>query len=132
MNSSKRAVWVNSKPSVGHAVDRHRQAEIEMRLLDAHLREVLDSCSDMRAAPKQSDFKALQPKQNLEIVFDFDPHCYSLVPGEKLRMYVSYMSLDSWPDPEPGASVLEKPVGAGWQKIVVPAGWKDTATPPDP
>jgi hypothetical protein len=60
------------------------------------------------------------------MTYELDPDCYSLAPGETLLMQASYFPLQSWPTAPLGSKVPTGSISAReWQKIGVPAGWKD-------
>ena len=131
--TSDRTFWIDSKPSVGEgsAGPGPRSYEVEIAISDEHHRTVHWLCSEPLSKGKEiSDFRSLRPGEKIEFKYRFYPYCYSLVPGEALTMGMSYMSRDNWPGAEEGTYLPNKPVWSGWQKIVVPPGWKDT-TPPN-
>jgi hypothetical protein len=128
--TADRSFWINSRPSIGDfdLCPRlgSRAYEAEVKATDVHHRLLRGGCSDMRAGSKPTDFKVLRAGERLEFVHRFDPHCYSLVPGETLWMDATYMSRYNWPGAEEGTYLPKKPVWSGRQKVVVPQGWKDT------
>jgi hypothetical protein len=127
--TSNDSFWINSRPSFAHAplcCSRNRPDDIEATVSDVHHRLLWYQCSDMRAANKPTDFRVLRAGEKVEFIHRFDPHCYSLVPGETVWMGATYMSRDNWPGAEEGTYLPKKPVWSGRQKIIVPQGWKDT------
>lgn len=131
--SADRLVWINSRPRVGTGLLRIRDTEIELSIMDAHRRMVTDLCEALHALPDRSGFVALKPKQQVVVSFDLDPRCYSLIPGEKLLVQLTYGATKDWPSPASGVHMPLEPVGLNeWKKVVVPDGWKDTATPRAP
>jgi len=128
--SSDHSLWINARPRFGIRVFRGRDTEVELSMMDRHHRAVLDLCEHFRQSAKRSSFVVLKPKQRIEVLHTLDPRCYSLEPGEVLLTYVTFKHLESPPDPESGSTVFDGEAGAkNWQNVVVPKGWKDTATP---
>jgi hypothetical protein len=128
--TSDRMVWINSRPRVGTASFGARDSEIEMSIIDSHRRKVTELCEALPGVPDRTRFIVLRPKEKTVITYDLDPRCYSLVPGEKLLVQLTYRATKDWPKPEPGIDLPTEAVGLNaWKKVVVPNGWQDTATP---
>lgn len=123
--------WLNAKPRFEDRSESRRNSEIQLSVMDRRQRPVPSLCSDLRRGPEPSDFRALPPGQTLEVIYTFDPGCYSLAPNEELLVQLSYAPTDDWRDPEPGSTMLQhRAVAADWHKLVVPPGWKDTLGAP--
>lgn len=129
--SADRSVWINARPRVSTRSFHVRDSEVELTIMDVHRRMVTDLCESLPATPDRGRFVTLKPKQTIVVDVDLDTRCFSLAPREKLLLQLTYGATKDWPKPDSAVQVPLEPVGLkDWKKIVVPDGWKDTATPP--
>jgi hypothetical protein len=123
-----RTFWINRRARIGQGDDW----EIDVRLMDGRGRRVGSRCTDdLQTIRPASDFGSLPPGQKLELSYRFDPHCWSLAPGEPLSAIASFTHLeDVSPPPPAGTFVLKVKVTASdWKTLQVPRGWKDHYPP---
>jgi hypothetical protein len=125
--SSGQSFWVNAKLPVGHHADYGvRNREIEMAIMDARGRRVLERCADLPVATVSGDFVVLKPGEKLERDYEFSSNCYSFSPGEKLLMMATFKHLPRSPKAPKGLfSFSGEAAPRAWKEIVVPSTWRE-------
>lgn len=120
--SAAKAFWINKRWAVSHATGRPRATEIEITVVDAHQRLVPYLCSDLPETPRRSDYIVLKPGESVQNDLRFDPSCYDLIPGEKLRFSATFEAISRPITAEAGAEVPSERISLGdWIYVSVPA-----------
>jgi hypothetical protein len=123
--SHERVVWVSSRPRVGNGHSVSGATEIEFRLSDHNLREVLPHCTRGEWDNKSPVYVALPPGQAVKATYTLSAGCYLLDPGEILSAIATYSSAADRPDNPPESTAFDESVNTGsWQQVVVPKEWK--------
>jgi hypothetical protein len=123
--SNERRAWINELAAVGETTERERDAEIWLRIVDEHVREIRRTCFiNHGIGSKAAQFVSLGRANSVAIDYELDEFCYDLEPGEVLYVQASYASLAASPDPPPGGHAPINPIEANdWTKVTVPPGW---------
>ena len=121
-NAGTTSVRITTNARFAHRrFDGHREAEIEIQLLDARGRLIPFQCSDCRFGLHIPEVSPLQPGQTRAFTLSLAGGCYDLVPGEHLSFIATYANLFS-EDPIPTTNVPDVQP-SDWLSVVVPTGW---------
>ena len=122
--SRERVMWVSSSPRVRNGPSASGESEIEFRLTDHNMREVLPHCTVGEWDHEPPVYVALPPGQSVKTTYTLIPGCYLLDPGEILSAIAIYSSVADRPDNPPESTVFHGSVDTGsWQQVVVPKEW---------